>query len=75
MNDKSSLSHFDYYLISTIIAIILAVPGLTTLLILRNLKYSVEYQIVACSIMFFVSLAFSFKVAEYLSMKFTSAKN
>ena len=73
-SDKYSVSRSTYYTASTIVAMVMAIPGIIALLLVRNYTTDVASQIVISSIVFFVGMGFSFKIAKKIANKMDKNK-
>ena len=65
-NDDKKISTLSYYKISTLLALIITIPGIANLLILRHYNIDIIYQVIASSFVFLVSIGLSFKISKYL---------
>jgi hypothetical protein len=73
-SDKYSVPKLTYYTASTIVAMVMAIPGIIALLLVRNYTTDIASQIVISSIVFFVGMGFSFKIAKKIANKMDKNK-
>jgi hypothetical protein len=73
-SDKYPVSKSTYYTASTIIAMVMAIPGIIALLLVRTYTTDVAIQVVISSIVFFVGMGFSFKIAKKIANKMDKTK-
>ncbi|HZB98979.1 MAG TPA: hypothetical protein VE226_03130 [Nitrososphaeraceae archaeon] len=66
-SDKYSVPKLTYYTASTIVAMVMAIPGIIALLLVRRYTTDIATQIVISSIVFFVGMGFSFKIAKKIA--------
>jgi hypothetical protein len=66
-SDKYSVRKLTYYTASTIVAMVMAIPGIIALLLVRSYTTDITSQIVISSIVFFVGMGFSFKIAKKIA--------
>jgi hypothetical protein len=66
-SDKYSVPKLTYYTASTIVAMVMAIPGVIALLLVRSYTTDIASQIVISSIVFFVGMGFSFKIAKKIA--------
>jgi hypothetical protein len=72
--DKYPVSKSTYYTASTIVAMVMAIPGIIALLLVRSYTSDVASQVVISSIVFFVAMGFSFKISKKLANKMDKNK-
>lgn len=72
--DKYPVSKSTYYTASTIVAMVMAIPGIVALLLVRTYTSDVASQVVISSIVFFVAMGFSFKISKKLANKMDKNK-
>lgn len=72
--DKYPVSKSTYYTASTIVAMVIAIPGIIALLLVRTYTSDVASQAVISSIVFFVAMGFSFKISKKLANKMDKNK-
>lgn len=72
--DKYPVSKSTYYTASTIVAMVMAIPGVIALLLVRSYTTDIASQIVISSIVFFVGMGFSFKIAKKIADKMNKNK-
>ena len=73
-SDKYPVSKSAYYTASTIVAMVMAIPGIIALLLVRTYTSDVASQVVISSIVFFVAMGFSFKISKKLANKMDKNK-
>ncbi len=73
-SDKYHVPRLTYYSASTIVAMVMAIPGIVTLLLIRNFTRDITIQIVVSSIVFFLGMGFSFKIAKKIADKIDKNK-
>jgi hypothetical protein len=73
-SDKYPVSKSTYYTASTIVAMVMAIPGIIALLLVRTYTNDVASQVVISSIVFFVAMGFSFKISKKLANKMDKNK-
>jgi positive regulator of sigma E activity len=77
-SDKNSNNyHFSksaYYTASTIVAMVMAIPGIIALLLVRTYTTDVASQVIISSIVFFMGMGFSFKIAKKIANKMDKNK-
>ena len=73
-SDKYPVSKSTYYTASTIVAMVMAIPGIIALLLVRTYTNDVASQVVISSIVFFVAIGFSFKISKKLANKMDKNK-
>lgn len=73
-SDKYPVSKSTYYTASTIVAMVMAIPGVIALLLVRSYTTDIASQIVISSIVFFVGMGFSFKIAKKIADKMNKNK-
>ena len=73
-SDKYPVSKSAYYTASTIVAMVMAIPGIIALLLVRTYTSDVASQVVISSIVFFVAIGFSFKISKKLANKMDKNK-
>lgn len=72
--DKYPVSKSTYYTASTIVAMVMAIPGIVALLLVRTYTSDVASQVIISSIVFFVAMGFSFKISKKLANKMDKNK-
>lgn len=72
--DKYPVSKSTYYTASTIVAMVMAIPGIVALLLVRTYTSDVASQVIISSIVFFVAIGFSFKISKKLANKMDKNK-
>lgn len=65
-NEDKKISKISYYKISTLLAIIITLPGIASLFILRHYNVDILYQVIVSSLIFFLCIGLSFKISKYL---------
>jgi hypothetical protein len=73
-SDNYSVPKLTYYTASTIVAMVMAIPGVIALLLVRSYTTDIASQIVISSIVFFVGMGFSFKIAKKIADKMSKNK-
>jgi hypothetical protein len=73
-SDKYPVSKSTYYTASTIVAMVMAIPGIIALLLVRTYTTDVTSQVVISSIVFFVAMGFSFKISKKIANKMDKNK-
>ena len=73
-SDRYSVPRLTYYTASTIVAMVMAIPGIIALLLVRSYTTDITSQIVISSIVFFVGMGFSFKIAKKIADKMNKNK-
>ena len=68
-SDKYPVPRLTYYSASTIVAMVMAIPGIIALLLVRHFTTDIAIQIVVSSIVFFFGMGFSFKIAKKIADK------
>ncbi|HJT86106.1 MAG TPA: hypothetical protein VJ697_16625 [Nitrososphaeraceae archaeon] len=66
-DNKKKVSTSSYYKFSTILAIIITIPGIIVLFVLRHYNIDIIYQIIFSSLAFFICIGFSFKISSKLT--------
>jgi hypothetical protein len=66
-SDKYSVPRLTYYTASTIVAMVMAIPGVVALLLVRSYTTDITSQIVISSVVFFAGMGFSFKIAKKIA--------
>ena len=66
-DNKKKISTSSYYKFSTILAIIITIPGIIVLFVLRHYNIDIIYQIIFSSLAFFICIGFSFKISSKLT--------
>lgn len=66
-SDRYSVPRLTYYTASTIVAMVMAVPGIIALLLVRSYTTDITSQIVISSVIFFAGMGFSFKIAKKIA--------
>ena len=74
-SDKYSVPRLTYYTASTIVAMVMAIPGIIALLLVRSYTTDITSQIVISSVVFFAGMGFSFKIAKKMADKMNKNKN
>jgi hypothetical protein len=74
-SDKHTLSKSTYYTASTIVAMVMAIPGIIALLLVRTYTSDIATQVVISSIVFFVAMGFSFKISKKIANKMNNNKS
>jgi uncharacterized membrane protein len=65
--NKKKVSTSSYYKFSTLLAIIITIPGIVVLFVLRHYDVDILYQIILSSLAFFICIGFSFKISSKLT--------
>ena len=65
--NKKRVSTTSYYKFSTILAIIITIPGIIILFVLRYYDADILYQIIFSSLAFFICIGLSFKISSKLT--------
>jgi uncharacterized membrane protein YkgB len=65
--NKKKISTTSYYKFSTLLAIIITVPGIVVLFVLRHYDVDIIYQIIFSSLVFFICIGLSFKISSKLT--------
>ena len=73
-SDKYPVPRLTYYSASTIVAMVMAIPGIIALLLVRSYTTDITIQIVISSVVFFVGMGFSFKIAKKIADKMNKNK-
>ena len=73
-SDRYSVPRLTYYTASTIVAMVMAIPGIITLLLVRSYTTDITSQIVISSVIFFAGMGFSFKIAKKIADKMNKSK-
>ncbi len=73
-SDKHPVSKSTYYTASTIVAMVMAMPGIIALLLVRTYTSDIATQVVISSIVFFVAMGFSFKISKKIANKMNNNK-
>ena len=73
-SDKYSVPRLTYYTASTIVAMVMAIPGIIALLLVRSYTTDITSQIVISSVVFFAGMGFSFKIAKKIADKMNKNK-
>ena len=66
-SDRYSVPRLTYYTASTIVAMVMAIPGIIALLLVRSYTTDITTQIVISSVVFFAGMGFSFKIAKKIA--------
>ena len=74
-SDKYPVSKSTYYTASTIVAMVMAIPGIIALLLVRTYTSDIATQVVISSIVFFVAMGFSFKISKKIANKMNNNKS
>ena len=64
--DKDKISKLSFYKLSTLLAIIITIPGIVTLFALRHYDIEIVYQVIVSSVVFFICIGLSFKISHQL---------
>ncbi len=73
-SDRYSVPRLTYYTASTIVAMVMAIPGIIALLLVRSYTADITSQIVISSVVFFAGMGFSFKIAKKIADKMNKNK-
>ena len=73
-SDRYSVPRLTYYTASTIVAMVMAIPGIIALLLVRSYTTDITSQIVISSVVFFAGMGFSFKIAKKIADKMNKNK-
>jgi hypothetical protein len=73
-SDRYSVPRLTYYTASTIVAMVMAIPGVIALLLVRSYTTDITSQIVISSVVFFAGMGFSFKIAKKIADKMNKNK-
>ncbi|MDQ4023740.1 MAG: hypothetical protein M3224_08475 [Thermoproteota archaeon] len=73
-SDRYSVPRLTYYTASTIVAMVMAVPGIIALLLVRSYTTDITSQIIISSVVFFAGMGFSFKIAKKIADKMNKNK-
>ena len=73
-SDNYPVSKSAYYTARTIVAMVMAIPGIIALLLVRNYTTDVASQVIISSIVFFMGMGFSFKIAKKIANKMDKNK-
>jgi hypothetical protein len=73
-SDNYRTSKSAYYTASTIVAMVMAIPGIIALLLVRSYTTDVASQVIISSIVFFMGMGFSFKIAKKIANKMDKNK-
>jgi len=65
-DEEKKVSKTSYYKLSTLLAIIITIPGITVLLALRYYDVDIIYQVIVSSVVFFICIGLSFKISNQL---------
>jgi putative Mn2+ efflux pump MntP len=65
--NKKKVSTSSYYKFSTILAIIITIPGIIVLFVLRHFDVDIIYQVIFSSLAFFICIGLSFKISSKLT--------
>ena len=71
-NDSKKANKIDkstFYYLSTIVALVMTIPGVITLVTMRFYTDSLILQLSITSLVFLISLIFSLKIAKLLSIR------
>jgi len=66
-DEKKGVSTSSYYTFSTILAMLITIPGIIVLFVLRHYNVDIIYQIIFSSLAFFICIGFSFKISSKLT--------
>ncbi|HKG72249.1 MAG TPA: hypothetical protein VKA87_10130 [Nitrososphaeraceae archaeon] len=73
-SDRYSVPRLTYYTASTVVAMVMAIPGVIALLLVRSYTTDITSQIVISSVVFFAGMGFSFKIAKKIADKMNKNK-
>ncbi len=73
-SDRYSVPRLTYYTASTIVAMVMAIPGIIALLLVRSYTTDITSQIIISSVVFFAGMGFSFKIAKKIADKMNKNK-
>jgi hypothetical protein len=65
--NKKKISTSSYYKFSTLLAVIITIPGIVILFVLRHYDIDILYQIIFSSLAFFLCIGLSFKISSKLT--------
>ena len=65
--NKKKVSTSTYYKLSTLLALIITIPGIVVLFVLRHFDIDIIYQIIFSSLAFFICIGLSFKISSTLT--------
>jgi hypothetical protein len=65
--NKKKVSTSTYYKLSTLLALIITIPGIVVLFVLRHFDIDIIYQIIFSSLAFFICIGLSFKISSKLT--------
>ncbi len=65
--NKKKISTSSYYKFSTLLAVIITIPGIVILFVLRHYDIDMLYQIIFSSLAFFLCIGLSFKISSKLT--------
>jgi putative Mn2+ efflux pump MntP len=65
-DEDKKVSKTSYYKLSTLLALIITLPGITVLLALRHYDVDIVYQVIVSSLVFFICIGLSFKISNQL---------
>ena len=60
------VSKVSFYKLSTLLAIIITIPGIIILFTLRHYDVEIIYQVIVSSVVFFICIGLSFKISHQL---------
>lgn len=60
------VSKGSFYKLSTILALIITIPGIIILFTLRHFEVGIIYQVIVSSVVFFICIGLSFKISHHL---------
>ena len=60
------VSKVSFYKLSTLLAIIITIPGIIILFTLRHYDVEIIYQVIVSSFVFFICIGLSFKISHHL---------
>ena len=60
------VSKVSFYKLSTLLAIIITIPGIIVLFALRHYDVEIVYQVIVSSVVFFICIGLSFKISHHL---------
>src|SRR5688572_10122206 len=65
--NKKKISTSSYYKFSTLLAVIITIPGIVILFVLRHYDIDILYQIIFSSLAFFLCIGLSFQISSKLT--------
>ena len=60
------VSKVSFYKLSTLLAIIITIPGIIVLFALRHYDVDIVFQVIVSSVVFFICIGLSFKISHHL---------